>query len=241
MFVLEHTALEMQVGMDVCQISVTGGTGHTIIPPGGGAAVPLPRLLPRRWQPGENRAAGLVGGTIRVSEEARQLGLAYRAALAAGQPVPQPPPQPQPPQAREASAEECFGGGGNIVRPPTQLRFDSPLEPGDEVLFFRQGFTGDLGLEDSELVKYNYCGPGAYGGDVAAAVVDARGGRHAVIRAALNPSGGATYMSVALAEHLGLRTVALGGSGTVSAVGGGGRVSMLVDPVQIQLLDTNGG
>ncbi|KAG2440656.1 hypothetical protein HYH02_010235 [Chlamydomonas schloesseri] len=239
MFVLEHTALDLQVASDVSQIATTGGTGHTFSPPGARGRqddVALPRLVPRRWQqPGEQRG-GLVTGTVRVSEEARQAALAYRARTAAAQAQVQAQAQAQ---AQAPTAEQCFGPG-NIMRPAAPLRFVNPSEPGNEVVFFRGERWGynELG-NSSELVKDTYCVTGALGGGVAAAVV-AGGTRHAVIRAVLNPSG-STYMSKELAQALGLRTVALGGGGAQSVLGGGGAVSMLVDPVQIQLLDTNGG
>lgn len=140
-----------------------------------------------------------------------------------------------------ASADECFGAD-SLVRPASRLKFAQPVdsEPADEVMFFRDGRWSYGELRRSALVQFNYCMSGTSAGDVAAAIL-AGGTRHAVIRAVLGVQG-ATYVNAALARHLGLRTVALGGSGRVSPGGARGPVSLLAEPgIQIQLLDTDGG
>lgn len=135
------------------------------------------------------------------------------------------------------TAETCFGAR-NILRPTARLQFNSPTEPNDDVLFFRSNFHNYGNNEWA--VSQHYCLSSPYGGDVAAAIIDASGVRHAVLRAALN-YGGSTYMSSALARHLGLQTVALVGNGAQSLLGGGGGpTSMLTDRIQLQLLDSSG-
>ncbi|KAG2425474.1 hypothetical protein HXX76_013684 [Chlamydomonas incerta] len=146
--------------------------------------------------------------------------------------------QPDAVTTRVASADECFGAD-TIVRPASGLKYLNPGEPTDDVLFFRDGHWSCGELRSSTLVQFNYCLSSSSAGDVAAALVLDGGQRHAVIRAVLGVQG-ATYISSSLAQHLGLRVVALGGSGRVS-LGRRGPVSLLVEPVRIQLLDTDGG
>lgn len=133
--------------------------------------------------------------------------------------------------------EQCFGAG-NILRPPVPLHHVHPGDAGDEVLFLRSG--RQLRREQiSRLAEENCRIEHSCGADTPAAII-AHGVRHSVVRANMNISG-FTSISQELAEHLGLAYQVLGGGGKEPLRGRPEPISALVDPIQIQLLNTDGG
>ncbi|KAG2425464.1 hypothetical protein HXX76_013674 [Chlamydomonas incerta] len=133
--------------------------------------------------------------------------------------------------------EQCFGAD-NILHPAVPLQHVHPADAGEEVLFLRSGRR--LHPEQaSQLAQENCRLEHSMGADTPAAVI-AHGVRHAVVRANMNING-VTYMSRELADHLGLAYQVLGGNGMQPLVGDPQTIAALVDPIQIQLLNTDGG